>query len=538
MSKLYIKKGTVVYDVMKYDLYKKHGVSASLFREGDLVKKGVIVYPILRETKLSLGGKVIGTNMKFNYSYNDTLLNNPKIAIMGSSSAVSQGLPFSQSIEKKLQDYFIANHGGCTTQNFGLSGADSSIFLPISMGGTPANSIDTALASDPTFIVMYAPSNDITAGNTNQQWLDNVKLIRTYAMERGVRLFLQSPGPRTAFNLTQQTQLRNAALLQLADPDLQYDMYDVYNSSLWDKSDLVNFPARGTALYYQGDNIHLNDAGTTYMVSNLTVPLLERELRANTAYLEFKIEVSSDGLTGWTTFDTITDQQIVNKTYTLSAGYYRVTAKLKDNTYLPYSNIVQIIDPGPPSKTLQVSFSKTAGTPEIGWYNLFGDPATSSPSYTDPSTGWTVKALPSVNWTPLGGSNANNALGATVDDGGGWVFPQNVMYNFWFNYSTNFTTGVYHVEVSGLDPAKTYDVTLSGSRAGTGGTPNIGAAFNFKGLGANQQQLLTTWNNSSKFVKFTDQPDASGIILVAVNKQTGTTMGNNGHMAGIKIDEL
>lgn len=307
------------------------------FEEGDLmVDETGAKAPIFRYSELVLGQRVDGSNMEFVYSFNDTLLADPTIVFMGSSTSISFGLPSNQTIEYKLQQHANAEWGGATIVNIGGGDAQwSEHWLPTAQGGDVIHNIDKALSYNPQFILLFGPTNN-AAHTTKEKWLADLQTIVQYARERGAMIFLMSPGPRTPFNSTEQTYLSDSAALQLAA--FPYLMYDAFNSPLR----TTGGAAVSNPTYYQGDLTHLNDAGTTLLTDTLLIPILERELRPNTAYKNFIIEKSSDGVSGFTVFDTITDQQLISKTYTKEYGFFRAKATLKDNTALPYSNVVSI----------------------------------------------------------------------------------------------------------------------------------------------------------------------------------------------------
>lgn len=311
-------------------------------REGDFTidQTGNRV-PILREDTLSLGMRTSAAIMTAIYSYNHTLLNNPKIVIMGSSTAAGYGLPADQTIQYKLQQYAIANWGGATINNIAVPGQWSTNWKPTAQGGTVGSNIDAALAYQPDFILMMGPTNN--AEHMEVDWLADLQEIIQHAQERGVRMILMSPMPRTPFDLTQQQFLADAAAAQLAA--LPYLMFDTFNSDVRLKN--TGNPAEGNPIYFQPDGFHLNDLGTTYVTDNFIIPFIENQFRANTAYLNFIIEKSPNISTGWAVFDTITDQQVTRKAYPKEVGYYRATATLKDGSTLAYSNVHQVTNESP-----------------------------------------------------------------------------------------------------------------------------------------------------------------------------------------------
>lgn len=340
-KRLFIKTGGDIIDALLKSMFIKNGVTNPAFREGDLIKNAVgVSYPILRENTPSLGIRAAGANMTMIYSFNNTLKSNPNVVIMGSSHSISFGLSGAQTLQFKLQAYFNANWGGATITNIGVAGEYSNHWLPTAQGGLSDRNIDAALSYNPDIIILIGPTNDAVQ-NTPPQATANLVIIRDYARQHGAYILIHSPLPRGDYNVTDQQDLADENVLWKAA--FPYSNIDLFDSDLRDKtSGTPGFP---NFTYFQADHIHLNDVGTTYQASGIPtsiIPTLERELRANTAYKQFEIEVSANGTTSWALFDTITNQQTIKKTYTKAVGYYRMRERLKDDSYTPYSNIIQV----------------------------------------------------------------------------------------------------------------------------------------------------------------------------------------------------
>lgn len=333
---------------------------------------------VIREPQLSLGIRPLNTNMDFIWSYNHTTISNPIIVIMGSSTSISYNLPTEDSIQYKIQQYANANWGGATIHNIGVGGTWSNQWRPTSEGGTVGMNIDSALAYKPNLILLMGPTNDAQEG-TKENWLANLHTIVNRAITNGARIILMSPHPRSPYNSDQQQMLSDSAKLQIAD--FPYIMYNTFDSDIRLKPPATSNLAEGNPIYFQSDTFHLNALGTTYVTDNFIIPTIEREFRANTAYKKFVIEKSTTGpSSGFTTFDEVTDQQVIKKTYMKSLGYYRVTAQLEDNSFLPYSNVVQVTNEAPianagPNQTLD------SGTTSTTLTSLSTDPDGSIVSY-------------------------------------------------------------------------------------------------------------------------------------------------------------
>lgn len=344
-KRLFFKSGTDALDALLYEMSVKNVGVAQPFREGDLIKGGATAYPILRDNALRLDLRTSGGNMTLKFSYNDVLKNNPVIGIIGSSHSVSTGLSGAQTLQAKIQAYMNADHGGATIHNLGVAGGYTDQWLPTSLGGMSDRNIDAIRAFNPDFIILIGPTNDAVQ-NTPAEATANLQIISDYAR---VPIFIHSPLLRGDYNAGDIADLEEENVLwRAAFPYKYLPLFEL-------------FPDPNSA-DFQSDHIHLSDQGTTKQC-NAIMPVIERELRAITAYTEYIVERSTDNVT-WALFDTIIDPQIVRKTYVTQTGSYRVSAKIKDGTYLAMSNVESIGNQAP---TANAGADKTlaAGTTSV-----------------------------------------------------------------------------------------------------------------------------------------------------------------------------
>lgn len=374
---------------------------------------------VIREEALSLGIHPVNTNMDFIWSYNHLTKSNPIIVIMGSSTSISYNLPTEDSIQYKIQQHANANWGGATIHNIGVGGTWSNQWRPTVDGGTIGMNIDAALIYKPNFVLLMGPTND-GQETTKENWLANLHLIVDKAKRSGAQIIIMSPHPRSAYNSTQQQMLSDSAKLQTTA--FPYLMYNSFDSDLRLKPPATSNLAECNPTYFQGDLVHLNALGTTYVTDNFIIPTIEREFRANTAYKKFVVEKSTTSAsTGFSVFDEVTDQQVIKKTYMKSLGWYRVTAQLEDNSFLPYSNVIQVVNE-PPIANAGANQSLPAGTTSTTVTSLSTDPDGSITAYL-----WEVisgsaslvndtSAVCNVNSL---GDNSTRTLQLTVTDNNG-----------------------------------------------------------------------------------------------------------------------
>jgi hypothetical protein len=478
-----------------------------------------------------LGRRLTDTTMIFNYYWNDSLKVNPNIVIMGSSISISLGLPTEQRMDYKLKQYIDTIWGGCTMTNIGVAGSISDEMLPTVDGGDPSKNIDAALAYNPDLILLVLPTNDALV-NTPQQATENVRRVVKYARQNGAVIFVHSPIPQSAFGAADQTDLKNTNVLwgQAFTP-LYFALFD---SELRDKN--ASTDAACNMVYFQGDQRHLNNDGTTLQVNYMT-PVLESNLVPNSLFTQFTIERSDNGVSGWQVFDTITDPQQIKKTFPRQEGYYRVIAQYANGNPTAYSEAIYVTEPVPQDNVLRVALSKTPVTVEIPWKNLAGDPAIASPTYTHPITGFGFRSRGPLYWNKtVGNSCAQNGWGTDVDDGNGFFFPPTVMNNYWYNPNDGFVSGTYQTEFFGLNPANKYTIQASGSRDASNGVTGPYSArivINDELSGDESKYITNTFMNTSQGVVFTGKiPHANGTIQLSITK--GVT-GSVGHISGVLL---
>ncbi len=377
-------------------------------QEGDFFYDGIAWTPILRERAMFLGIRSAGSSMKIIFNRNDTLKNNPTIVIIGSSHAISMGLSGSQTLQFKIEAYCNANWGGATIINLGVAGEYTDHWLPTTMGGLPDRNVDAALSYDPDIVLIIGPTNDAQF-NTPAQATANLLIITTYLRQHGAFPFVHSPLPRGSYGAADQTDLKDSNILW-ADA-FPYNYFSLFNSVLRDST----APTDGAPnpFYYQGDQTHLNDAGTTVEVDEV-MPKMEAELKALTAFKNVLVERSTvSPSTGFVTFDTITNMNLISKTYTKTSGFFRVSAQLKDNSWMPLSNVIEVTNIVP---TVDAGGPITRPTGSVT-ANITG--AASDPDGTIVSVLWTQISGPSAT---LVNANTLNLTVNGISDGNAYGF--------------------------------------------------------------------------------------------------------------------
>lgn len=435
---------------------------------------------------------------------NTTLTASPRVIGLGSSTLAGYNVPSGDKLGDKINSWLNSNTTTPVWNNLSVAGYSSTNVLPTALGGTAGHNIDSALNANPDFIFISLPSNDPAAGISVAQTMINYRRLDTMALNRGVIIFWETSQPRTAYNVTQQAQLK-----QLAD--------SVRNA--WPARFVEGFrnvvdstssnPAMILAQYDNGDGIHLNGTGNQFIANSLFshwqsyfVPV--------TGVSGYIVETSSDGQT-WSQLDNISDASIVKKTYNRpdnQVHFYRVKAQYTNGTVSAYSNIgrlnaITVTTPPPPDTATNNRVLIDLGGDGVVTLNgngvVDGKPSPSPDSLGRYWNNWsgkggnqgfidgssisgivTVKNLATslslyLSGNPYGtfagGSAAKgiNFNGFSVGAGG---YPWQSMYDNMFLNNSIGTNGV-SLTIRGLDRSNTYAIKLWGARIDATATPRI-----------------------------------------------------------------
>jgi hypothetical protein len=165
-------------------------------------------------------------------------------------------------------------------------------------------------------------------------------------------------------------------------------------------------------------------------------------------------------------------------------------------------------------KTLRAYFSNAPAAAIPGWFNVYGTVTGNHITMTDATTSWTIDNGGSTTayWTPFGGSNSVDNAGQMTGSNNG-VVPDIALNNYWFNSNIQFSSGTNNLIVSGLNPAKTYTLSLVGSR-NTSAAPPRYASWHIN----NGAELLqnASGNTSVQTIVNNVQPGADGKINIGV----------------------
>lgn len=133
--------------------------------------------------------------------------------------------------------------------------------------------------------------------------------------------------------------------------------------------------------------------------------------------------------------------QIIN-----GSSAYRVPVTSGDIEYVP--------------DTAQFNFSLTSRT-QAGWVNIIGHPHTAVRTATDGAISISTRAT--TYWTAVSSTTAVQSGGEETANPS-YVFPQNVVLDYYFSNQTSCASGNEQIEVSGLTPLAYYTIQVMPSR--------------------------------------------------------------------------
>jgi acyl-CoA thioesterase-1 len=184
--------------------------------------------------------------------------------VMGSSTAAGGGAPVGKGWVSVLQNSLASRTTGIV--NLALPGAVT--YLGLSTSSTPATgrpapdptrNIDQSLSRNPVAIIVAYPTNDVVAGYSLDEIVNNILAIRTTAIARNVPVLVLSTQPRKVSD-AQMVELRaiDARLSAAIGPCY----VDVYNK-------LATASGQLMAQYDSGDGTHPNEAGHQIIATTL-----------------------------------------------------------------------------------------------------------------------------------------------------------------------------------------------------------------------------------------------------------------------------
>lgn len=429
-----------------------------------------------------------------------TLTNNPRVVGVGSSTLAGYLLSYPDRLGDKISNWLTTNTSSPSWINLAVAGYSSTNLLPAAKGGNAGSNIDSALNSNPDFIFISLPTNDVANGLSNTAIMANFRYLDALALNNGIPVFWETSQPRSTFNAAQQTQLKALAdSIRAAWPTRYVEGFStVVNPSA--TTDAAINPA-----YNAGDGVHLNSNGNQFIADSLFARW-RQYFQPITGVRNYTIETSADGNI-WTIFDTVSDT--VKKTYThtfTATRYFRVRAAYTDGIYSAYSNMVSLapintssgirvhnhnrilVDLGGDGVYTVLPTGAAMGQPTPSpdasgnyWNNWYGsggsagfrDGAAISQLKTASDSATTVSlkmiGAPDGTYSTSATTRAVNNNGFTVGVGD---YPATAVVDNMFLHSSINPNGVI-LRMKGLAKNKIYNFKLWGARLDAGTTPRI-----------------------------------------------------------------
>jgi lysophospholipase L1-like esterase len=484
--------------------------------------------------KLAIGAKITGNGFNLKWTVLAAELTNaPRFVAIGSSTFAGVGASNAAQSVGGLLAAQLNNYAGILCNN-AFTMLDTRNGLPNGTGTLVRENrnISMAMAANPTAIIIAYPTNDIGNGLTPAQFRDNIQLMYSLARQRSIPTFVISPQPRTGYNVAQQNDLLTAATLikDIIPIEFYVDVMEPLRDPNSTKPADIN-PA------YNADNIHPNDAGHA-IIYNLLWDRISNYF-VNPVYSGYTIEsatVTGNGEVSatWTTFDTITDENIVSKTYPRGDAdwhAYRVTAADPATTPSDPIWVYQPISSTSVAQTVQVDLSlDTIPAPPADWNNFT---ATSS----GPVLNQTL-ALNDVTGVTSGITATVTKVFPAAGNGGAnvGIYPKTVMQDFW-TLSSSTTTSA-QVRLTGLLPGNVYNIEFTSSRD----TPEINRVICLTvndGTAVDKRDAMscvTAANAPNQFGIRTLEgvvPTATGIITIDIH-----CAGNTAHLNAVVLRKM
>jgi lysophospholipase L1-like esterase len=434
---------------------------------------------------------------------------------LGSSTLAGTGSAAPNNLPSYINNWISGATSGGTFINMSVGGFDTTNFMT---EGNNANvkvyqNVDAAIAHNPDAVFISLPTNDIGAGYTPTQFVNNLKAIYDLLDSYGIPCFVETTQPRDSYSDTQQTDLLTTASLIRSTFPSQFvvDVMELVRDTGSTR------PANILPAYAAGDAIHLNASGHTIVFNEFRSKV--NAFFTSPSYTEYQIEKSTSSTSGFTLFDTVTGNT-VSKSYNRIDGtqyYYRVKGKVGSN-YTQYSNVMSMIQPlnvGSLQQTIKFNFGNEVDTaPTTDWNNLVGSTTTQMASGTT-FTGITDSSVSATTVFLTITKKFDTAVGNGSTSGSG-VYPAQVMRNSWparggFNdYS--------QIKISGLLTGHTYQLEVLTS---FGTSSQVELAVRVKNQ-ANKQDFeysngypTSTTANSTKLITLKGLiPNSSGELLV------------------------
>ncbi|NJN26656.1 MAG: T9SS type A sorting domain-containing protein [Cyclobacteriaceae bacterium] len=256
---------------------------------------------------------------------NNLKINNPRIVILGSSTAVGSGSTNNMAWVTQYRQFLYDHVPGSFVQNLSVGGYTSyqfreTGFVP-GISGRPRPdqqvNITKALTYDPDIIIVNLPSNDFASGFADQETYNNFNAIKAIAEANGVKIIFHTTQPRNFSTLSERQHMFTKA--EYIKSHYSPDIVNTYDY-------LTDFTNYKILSYYNADNIHVNNAGHT-VIFNKTLSATKYYTIGDTVTFEVS------GLPSFASYDFVDsgEGRISFSPGFSDAGIYAITVKAIDS---------------------------------------------------------------------------------------------------------------------------------------------------------------------------------------------------------------
>jgi len=232
-----------------------------------------------------------------------------RVVVLGSSTAAGTGASvYDSSWVERLQAEFrkntVAGNPDTIVTNLAVGGTTTYYVMPtgyIPPAGRPApdqeHNVTKALSFAPELILINFPTNDIGAGYTQKEYMDNLRYLFHYINNAGTRVYIATTQPRSQYDFN-----KRLSLFQLVDS--VKNNFGMYGIDFW--SDLATTDGQYNLLpqVNSGDGVHVNNLGHRLLfqrvkaknifASNAQLPLslsnFRAEMQNNSVVLQWHAE--------------------------------------------------------------------------------------------------------------------------------------------------------------------------------------------------------------------------------------------------------
>lgn len=419
-------------------------------------------------------------SMTLKYDTDDTTLHSsPRVVCIGSSTMAGYLASAGFTLFDRINAWFGSNTTTPFVTNLAVAGYYSDKLMPT--GSNPsvdiAKNITKALSLNPDIIICSLPSNDVPI-NSNQQFLNNLRIIKQAAIDQGVVFIMIGMQPRTSYSAAQQQQAYEMNLLMKTEFGRWFvDVMDLTRDVTASTLGVIRSDLSG------GDGVHLNNAGHGIIFNELLSDL-QANFIPNDMLSKFQIYQSDLPDNSFTLLEDNIPNSTINRVITPKNNkYYKVRIYFADAVTIKETNVASLpvvtttttTTPSPSGQRVLFDFggdgtggngALTTNPDAFGKYwnnitamNSVGDLLPNVIDINNNNSGLMLELITRLDGTYNPSGNGMNYQGAvqTVGD-----YPPSAVRDNAFAYSNPSTGG--SMKVKGMLANRTYSVKFWGTR--------------------------------------------------------------------------